>query len=76
MARFEVGKTYRWADSGFDPITVTRRTEKTIWVDKYGAQWSMRIKIDEDGNEFVVDSSMPKKWRQEFTCSAEWEVQE
>lgn len=74
MARFEVGKTYRWADSGFDPIKVLRRTEKTIWVTNGGASWRMRIKHDEHGDEFVVDSSVPKRWQGAFTCSPELEI--
>ena len=72
MAIFEVGKSYEANDTGYDPITVTRRTDKTIWVDNGSASWRMRIKHDKDGNEIVTDSSVPVKWRDAFTYSSKW----
>ena len=67
---FEVGKEYFPYDAGFDPIVVLRRTEKTIWVDKDGIKWRMRIKRDAVGNEYAVDSCVPYKWRDAFTYIA------
>lgn len=74
MAVFEVGKFYESYGSGFDPIKILRRTDKTIWVDKDGVKWRMRIRKDNDGNEFAVDSSVPRNWRDDFTYSAKWET--
>lgn len=71
--KFEVGKQYECSDSGFDPITITKRTDKTVWVNNGHAAWKMRIWLDENGDEFVTDSSVPKKWRNAFTYSAKWE---
>lgn len=73
MARkFEVGKFYEPYGSEFQPILITRRTDKTIWVQNEdgGCAWRMRIKHDNDGNEYAVDSVLPKKWRDAFTYSA------
>lgn len=70
---FEVGKEYYPYDACFDPITVIRRTEKTIWVqNKYRdeSKWMMRIKKDIHGNEFATDSTVPMKWRTAFTYQA------
>lgn len=67
---FEVGKEYFPYAPEFEPITVKRRTEKTIWVDNCQVEWSMRIKRDKDGNEFAVDSSVPRNWRDAFTYFA------
>lgn len=56
--QFEVGKSYEWADICYDPFTVLRRTEKTITVTNGVNTWRMLIRHDEDGDEFVRDSSM------------------
>lgn len=58
MDKFEVGKSYDWADISFDPFTVLRRTEKTITVTNGSNTWRMLIRHDEDGMEYVRDSSM------------------
>ena len=75
MKRFIVGKRYESYDSSFDTIVILKRTDKTIWVDKDGVRWMMRIRKDHEGNEFAVDSSVPPKWRYAFTYSAEWPVE-
>ncbi len=72
MAIFEVGKSYEANDPGFDPITVTRRTDKTIWVDNGQCKWRMRVWHDVSGNEMATDSSVPPRWRDAFTYSARW----
>ena len=75
MATFVVGKAYAWGDDGLDPITVVKRTPKSIRIKApSGSSWMMRIRIDEDGNEYVVDSTVPKKWKDMYTCSSLWEV--
>lgn len=75
MLRFEVGKYYEYYDSGFDPMRVDRRTDKTIWVtNPSGHSWFMRIRKDEDGNEYAVDTvSAMNRWRDVFTISPKWE---
>lgn len=68
--KFVVGGVYEPYMQEFDPITVTRRTAKTVWVDKDGVRWFMRIKTDASGNEYAADSTVPKAWREAFTYSA------
>lgn len=71
--KFEVGKSYFcYGGSGYDPIKILRRTAKTVWVDKDGVKWKMRVRTGEDGNEYVTDSSVPLNWRDEFTYCAKW----
>lgn len=70
MKRFEVGKQYEPYQAEFEAVTVIRRTKKTIWVKHSQPVWSMRIKTDADGNEYAVDSTVPKKWRDAFTYTA------
>lgn len=80
--KFEVGSVYTPYAREFEPMKVIRRTEKTIVVKNVecGVQWSMRIKVDADGNEYAVDSKVPQRWRTAFTYSAddkiEWEAVE
>ena len=73
--KFEVGKYYYCTDCGFDPIAILKRTDKSIWVDNGCSTWCMRIKHDEDGNEFAVDSSSPSRWRGVFTYCADREAE-
>ena len=73
MAIFEVGKCYGAADMRYDPVTVTKRTEKCVCVTNGHANWRMRVRYDNDGNEYVVDSSEPVKYRDGATYSAKWE---
>ena len=75
MKKFEVGHYYLCHDSGFDPIKVMRRTEKTIFVTNGGAKWRMRIRVDADGNEYVIDSSNPKRYRDIFRYNATRETE-
>lgn len=71
--KFEVGKTYEANERDYEPITIIRRTDKTVWVKNSNCAWMMRIWLDGDGNECVTDSTVPKKWRVAFTYSAKWE---
>ena len=70
---FEVGKSYEAYDTGYSPITILRRTDKTVWVTNGSVQWKMRIRTDRSGNEIVTDSSVPPKWRDAFTYNSKWE---
>ena len=72
---FEVGKTYNAYQKEFGTITVLKRSEKSIWVrNNTGIEWRMRIKKDNLGNEFAVDSLVPRKWRDAFTYTADDEA--
>lgn len=71
--KFEVGKTYEAYQREYDAITVERRTDKTLWVHNGSCSWRMRIRVDADGDEYVVDSSAGRKWADAFTYSAKWE---
>lgn len=73
MSKFEVGKTYGWADSGYDPIRVLNRTSKTITVTNGTATWRMLLRVNEVGDEYVIDSSVPVSYRGLFTCNSRWE---
>lgn len=74
MKRFEVGKAYEANDPGFDPIMVLRRTAKCIIVDNGQSKWRMVVKVDENGDEYVVDSSVPKRWQEAFRYSSKREA--
>ena len=63
MAQFIVGAKYYRADTGFDPITILRRTDKTVWVSDGSHEWSMRVRHYYDGSEYAVDYTVPKKWQ-------------
>lgn len=71
---FEVGKEYEASDPGIDTIIVMKRTDKTVLVKNSttGTAWRMHIKHDRDGNEILIDSSVPKSWREAFTYSSRW----
>ena len=73
---FEVGKEYYCADSGFAPIKILKRTAKMVFVDNGACKWRMRIRLDKNGDECVVDSLNPVKYRDTFTYMASKEVEE
>ena len=73
MARFEVGKKYSWYQREYGSIEVLRRTDKTITVTNGMTTWKMLIRKDYDGEEYVVDSSVPSAGRDAFTCYAGFE---
>ena len=74
MKQFEIGKKYEPYGSGFAPVTVTRRTAKTVWVTNGQNEWRMKVRQNANGDEYAVDSSVPTKWRDEFTYSSLWKV--
>lgn len=73
MRKFEVGKSYGWADNGFDPFTVLHRTEKTIKVTNGVNTWRMLIRHEDDGDEFVRDSSMGRSNYSLCISRPQWE---
>ena len=76
MSQFEVGKKYEPCDSGMSPIKILTRTAKTcLVVNDEGHQWRMRIR-DIEGDEMMIDSSVPKKWRGAFTYYSMFEYKE
>lgn len=75
MKKFQVGCKYEPYATEFEPIEVVRRTEKTIWVkNEKSVEWRMRIKTDENGDEYAIDSTVPGRWREAFTYKAEYKV--
>ncbi len=72
--KFEVGREYKPYEEGFDPIKVVKRTEKTIWVKTRYFNCSMRVKVDADGNEYVVDSSADKRFIDGFSYNAKFVI--
>lgn len=75
MKRFEVGHDYCSLDSKIEPIKVIKRTEKFIFVrNSCCGEWRMKIREGEGKNgcqfEFVVDSSVGRKWSEMFTYMA------
>ena len=70
--KFEVGLTYTWADIGYDPFTVLRRTEKTITVTNGSNTWRMLIRHDDDGNEWVRDSTADRSKYSLFISRPHW----
>ena len=73
MSKFVVGKKYESADRRFDPIKIVRRTDKVVWVDNDGHAWKMLVRKDMDGNEYVRDSSLPKRYAEIGVYSSKWE---
>lgn len=76
--QFEVGKIYEAYQREYGAIKILRRTDKTVWVrngwtNTNALTWAMRIKHDADGDEYVTDSAVDRKWREAFTYSAKWE---
>lgn len=72
--KFEVGKKYESADWGLSKITILKRTAKSVKVSNGDYEWMMRIRVDENGDEYVQDSSAGRKWVEAFTFKACWEV--
>ena len=68
---FEVGRCYTFYDSGFAPMEVLKRTDKTVWVRNESNAWRMRIRHDADG-EYAIDSSEPRSWSDIFTVHSKY----
>ena len=72
--KFIEGRSYESCDAGVEPITIIKRTSKTILAKNSTSTWRMKIRQDKKGNEYVVDSCVPSKWKEMYTYKAEWEV--
>lgn len=68
---FEVGRCYTFFDSGYPPLEVLKRTDKTVWVRNESNAWRMRIRHDDDG-EYAIDSSEPRSWSDIFTVHSKY----
>ena len=74
MKRFEIGVDYVAADPGVSIITITGRTKNFIQYYNSSGCWQMKIRYDQDGNEMLIDSSVPKRFRDMYTYNAAWEA--
>ena len=75
MKQFEVGKSYEANNPGFGSVKILKRTVKFVTVTNGPVTWRMKIRVDEHGDEYVVDSSVPKQYRDDFVFSAGWVVE-
>ena len=77
MKKFEVGESYELIERRWDPYRVLRRTQKTVMVTNGASVWTMRIRVDEDGDEYCIDSKTFRgRWKELGKCSAKWLVNE
>lgn len=74
--QFEVGKHYRAGSSMIDPIKVVKRTKKYVFVDNGYSKWRMLIRHDGCENEYLVDSIVDKRYRDDYTYSSLWEIKD
>ena len=73
--RFEVGKEYEANDPRLSTIKIIGRTEHFVKVkNDLGNQFRMKIRVDDDGNEYAYDSSVDMLWREAATYKATREV--
>ena len=71
---FEIGKKYECANFHMRPITVLSRTKKNVAVFDGKEEWSARVKIDKDGDEYIQKKSQQITCRGIQTYSASWEI--
>lgn len=75
MATFDVGKYYRSNESGYDPVLCVKRTDKSVWMQYYhGSVYRMKVRTDKDGNEWTVDTYMPKRYWDAMIIQAKYPV--
>lgn len=72
MTKFEINKKYEWYQREYGSIQILKRTPKCVQVTNGASTWRMIVRTDDNGDEYVIDSSVPYKWRDAFTCSANW----
>lgn len=71
MYRFEAGKSYFPMDSGAGHLMIIYRTAKMVLVQNESmCMWHMKIHLDDWGDEYIQDSSVPKRWRNAYTYKA------
>lgn len=75
---FEVGKMYGAWDTGTPVITIISRTNKTALVEDSdtGECWRMRIKVHDNGNEYMTDSRVPTALKECYTYEARFVAKE
>lgn len=74
MAKFEVGKAYSYAEGGFDPVFVVKRTDKTVWARwSSGSVYMLRVRKRDNGDEYLLESGVPKRYKDSYTIDARWE---
>lgn len=74
MKQFKVGKLYGTGDASIPPIRILKRTAKMVQVENAdGVVWRMRIRVDQYGQEYVTESTVPAKWRECFRFSTIYE---
>ena len=76
MKQFIVGHEYGAVDTAVPPITVIKRTDKTITVvsEMYTSPKRMKIKKWANGNEFATDTTVPYSWQECYTYSTEYDT--
>ena len=69
--RFEVGKKYYPYQREYGAVKVVRRSDYYIWCkNSSGVTFRMKIRYEINGDEYAIDSTVPKKWRDAFTYEA------
>lgn len=72
--KFEVGKSYECANFRLKPIKILSRTKKNLIVDNGDESWGARVRIDNEGDEYIQKSSTILRYRGIETYSADWEI--
>lgn len=72
--KFEVGKSYECANFHYKPIKILSRTKKNVIVDNGDESWGARVRIDNEGDEYIQKSSTLLRYRGIETYSAGWEI--
>ena len=72
--KFEVGKSYECANFRLKPIKILSRTKKNLVVDNGDESWGARVRIDNEGDEYIQKSSTILRYRGIETYSASWEI--
>lgn len=75
---FEVGKMYGARDTATPAITIISRTNKTALVEDSdtGECWRMRIKVHDNGNEYMADGRVPAALKERYTYEARFVTKE
>lgn len=71
---FKVGKVYECANPHIGSIKVLDRMKSKILVTDGEENWTMVIKKDADGDEFVQKNDVSLNLKGIYTYSADWEI--
>lgn len=75
MSAFEIGHEYEATEPSMSHIKIIGRTRNFINVENdFGNQFRMKIRTDDDGDEYAYDSSVGAAWREAATYKAIWDV--